>query len=137
MSSDTFGWESLLDTDAPPGCSLQTALCFDPGGRRDKQSLIERVLSRGIIGLLESGSRLFHVRIGAQNFVGGRFEVVDAEHARKTGLAFLDFFVPNTQIENRHRVLQGFTDRRDFQTVQIVFSIHRNQHAQQVQTGFE
>ena len=43
MSSAEFGWESLLHTDAPPGCSLKAAL-FTTYDRADERLLAEHLL---------------------------------------------------------------------------------------------
>ena len=43
MSDGGFGWESLLATDAPPGCSLRTAL-FTTYDRPDERLLVEHLL---------------------------------------------------------------------------------------------
>lgn len=43
MSSTTFGWESLLRTDAPSGCSLKAAL-FTTYDRPDERLVVEHLL---------------------------------------------------------------------------------------------
>src|SRR4051812_12636065 len=43
MSSAEFGWQSLLHTEAPPGCSLQAAL-FTTYDRADERLLAEHLL---------------------------------------------------------------------------------------------
>src|SRR5438067_5113524 len=43
MSSSAFGWQSLLHTDAPPACSLKSAL-FTTYDRADERLLAEHLL---------------------------------------------------------------------------------------------
>ena len=43
MASAEFGWESLLHTDAPQGCSLKAAL-FTTYDRADDRLLVEHLL---------------------------------------------------------------------------------------------